>query len=351
MTVPLVHVLTTPTAEPGRPDAYAVVYRTVENGADSWEVLEVHRPASGSDLTYPASPDPPGPGAAASGGSVATPISLYAVASGRLQTVGGRQPGPPPADQDLLTQLPDMAGRGLARDLHQSKTLAGTTCELWRFAEPPAGPVAALKEGADHDDLCIDGDGIVLSEAWTYQGHLAISRTAVERRVAADGRLDTSGLPVPPPVSSAAPAKGQADTAVIEPHPNIFLATPPTPKGFEPLMGPVSLVVPDPQGSGGLIAASITWSFVKGPDVITVEAGEERPGQLPWQPGDTVTEPVTLTGLGPATTALRSDGAEVRVDLGGGRFLRVHGPLTATALVDYAQGLRLTPGAGATPAG
>jgi hypothetical protein len=85
----------------------------------------------------------------------------------------------------------------------------------------------------------------------------------------------------------------------------------------------------------------VVWTYVKGSDVISVEAGSERPGQLPWQPGDTETEPVQLLGLGPAQSAIRSDGAEIRVDLGSGRWVRVHGTIPVAELAEYSNGLRL----------
>jgi hypothetical protein len=105
--------------------------------------------------------------------------------------------------------------------------------------------------------------------------------------------------------------------------------------------------LPDTQTPTSTAAASVVWAFVAGPRVITVEAGTGRPGQLPWRADDTVTRPVTLRGLGRALTAVRSDGAEVRVDLGGGRWVRVRGTLPVGDLVVYAQ--QLTLGAGPPP--
>jgi hypothetical protein len=107
----------------------------------------------------------------------------------------------------------------------------------------------------------------------------------------------------------------------------------------------VAFRLPDPQAPTSTAAATVVWAFVDGPRVITVEAGTGRPGQLPWRPDDTVTRPVTLSGLGRATTAVRSDGTEIRVDLGGGRWVRVRGTVPVRDLVAYAQQLTLTAGA------
>jgi hypothetical protein len=106
-------------------------------------------------------------------------------------------------------------------------------------------------------------------------------------------------------------------------------------------VSPVRFTLPDPVNSSSLVAASTVWTYVDGANVITVEAGSQRPGQLPWQANDTVTAPVELAGLGSGQSAIRSDGAEVRVDLGGGNWVRVHGTVPLAALVEYANGLRL----------
>ncbi|HEY1634984.1 MAG TPA: hypothetical protein VGF64_09520, partial [Acidimicrobiales bacterium] len=52
-----------------------------------------------------------------------------------------------------------------------------------------------------------------------------------------------------------------------------------------------------------------------------------------------------LTGLGPAQSAIRSDGAEIRVDLGGGRWMRVRGTGSASTLSRYASNMHLLPSA------
>ena len=99
--------------------------------------------------------------------------------------------------------------------------------------------------------------------------------------------------------------------------------------------------LPDPQAPTQIIAATVVWAFVNGPRVITVEAGEERGGILPWRSGDTVTDNVQLPALGSASTALRSDGPEVRINAGAGRWVRVRGTAPLRILVAYARELHL----------
>jgi hypothetical protein len=72
-----------------------------------------------------------------------------------------------------------------------------------------------------------------------------------------------------------------------------------------------------------------------------VEAGRERGGALPWSSADSPTRPLRLPGFGTASTALRSDGPEVRVDLGDGLWVRVRGTVSVAVLERYAATLRL----------
>ena len=81
---------------------------------------------------------------------------------------------------------------------------------------------------------------------------------------------------------------------------------------------------------------------MRGAQVVTVEAGTERGGELPWRAGDTSTASVTLKGLGAATTAVRSDGYQLRVALSGGRWIRVLGTVPLVDLVAYGQLLTLS---------
>src|SRR5439155_22310261 len=113
------------------------------------------------------------------------------------------------------------------------------------------------------------------------------------------------------------------------------------PAGFHPAGEPATFGLPDPQAPTQIVAATVVWAFVDGPRVITVEAGQERGGTLPWRPGDTVTDGVQVPALGSASTALRSDGPEVRINAGAGRWVRVRGTVPLRVLVAYARELHL----------
>jgi hypothetical protein len=82
---------------------------------------------------------------------------------------------------------------------------------------------------------------------------------------------------------------------------------------------------------------SAIWSFSSGGAVITVEAGQ---GQIPWAAGGPVTQ-LQLRGLGPASSALRSDGPEIRVQLDQDRWVRVRGTVPPGQLAGYASEVAL----------
>jgi len=254
---------------------------------------------------------------------------VYAFASGEFRLISDRQPGPPGYDQDLLTQMPELQSRHLASDLRRSETVTGRSCELYRFLEPPAGAVAVLS-GSEHDDICIDSQGLELAETWYLKGKV------VETRRAATITVGAVNPPIPP--SGTSLPSNAAATARLDPAPSSFLPSPATPSGFQ-RGEPEDVIEGNPQQAGQLEAAEVVWYFIKGPDVITVEAGENAPGQLPWDSQSTVTRPVRLTRLGAARSAIRSDGAELRIDLGDGQWVRIRGTVPLAGLITYANTL------------
>jgi len=323
------------------PVSYQVTYDVTQNGAHHWEVLTVHRPLAGSDLVYETA-GPPRPGDQPAGGSVSTPTDLFAVNSLGVHGASGRQPGPPSGDELLSTEMPEMLRRGLADDRHSVRRVAGQACRMFRLAEPPSGAIVAVRSTApDHDDVCLSGSGVLLAEEWTYHGSVVLQRTAINEQESVSSGLRAGSAPAAPGTDGATPPPRAAATVTTDPQVRSVLAAPPVPAGFASFGPPVAFRLPDPTSPSATAAMSAVWTFVNGGRVVTVEAGSTRGGQLPWQAGDTVTEPVVLRGLGDAQTAVRSDGAEVRVELGARGWVRVRGTIPMADLVAYAQGLAL----------
>ena len=325
------------------PRPFSIVYELTENGVRHWEVLTVTRPFRGSDLIYDGA-SAPRRGDRPSSGTISTDRSLYTVDAGTVRLLSGRQPGPASGDRDLTSDLGALTKRSLARATGTTRRISSRSCRVYRFAEPPVGPIRPLAGGdTDHDDLCLARDGLVLSETWTYRGAVVLDRRAV------DVRTSVAAIalgPSPPSTADAAPAVAGTATATPEARPTSFLAPPPRPQGFRSAGLPVAFRLPDPRAPHLAAAASVIWAFVDGSRFITVEAGLERAGQLPWRADDTPTTAVHLRGLGPAVTAVRSDGIEVRVGLRGGRWVRVRGSVPIARLTEYAQSLALVEASG-----
>jgi hypothetical protein len=318
------------------PRSYVVLYRNVINGVTQWEVLAVRRPLAGSDLTYRTSTRPTAD-AVPDAGTISTATALYTATADGVRLVSGRQPGPVSNDLWLSIELREAIARGVALDQHESRQFAGMRCAVYRLADPPSGPLHRVDMSVGHDDLCLAHNGLVLSETWTYHGSVVEQRTAMTVSMGAW----PAGVPRPSSIGSAGPGSTAAATVTPDADPTSFLASPASPAGFRRATSPVDFQLPDSSHPTQIVASTVVWSFVRGGDIVTVEAGRERGGVLPWSAADSPTRPVSLRGLGAASTALRSDGPEVRVDLGDGRWVRVRGTIPLSELVRYAETLRL----------
>jgi hypothetical protein len=318
------------------PRSYVVVYRNVVNGVTQWEVLAAQRPFAGSDLTYRTAIRPESD-AVPDAGTISTQTGLYTQDARGVRLVSGRQPGPASDDLWLAIEMRDALTRGVAVDLHRSQAIAQRKCAMFRLADPASGPLHALDMSVGHDDVCLARDGLLLSETWTYHGSVVEQRTAVSVDVGAWPR----GTPRPGSTDSALPASSSAAVVTPDTQPDSFLAAPAAPTGFRQTMSPVAFRLPDSTHPEQTVASTVVWAFTQGAAVITVEAGRERGGALPWSSADSPTRPLRLPGFGTASTALRSDGPEVRVDLGDGLWVRVRGTVSVAVLERYAATLRL----------
>ena len=326
----------TPTFGPA-PASYVVVYQNLINAVPQWEVLAVDRPFNGSDLTYRASTRP-GAAAVADAGTISTATGLFTESANGVRLVSDRQPGPPSDDLWLAVEMRDALTRGLATDLHRTRTIAGQSCSMFRLADPPSGPLHPLDVTVGHDDICLASNGLLLSEAWTYHGSVVEQRTAVTVAIGSW----PADVPRPGSTTDAAPPSASAAVVTPDPDPRSFLAAPSAPSEFHQAMAPVAFRLPDSNHPEQTVAATDIWAFTRGVELITVEAGQERGGVLPWSSSDTRTVPIRLPGLGAASTALRSDGPEVRVDIGEGRWVRVRGTVPLSTLLMYAATLQLS---------
>src|SRR5436305_56078 len=311
----------------GRPASYRITYQTKTTGPIAFQVLTARRPFDVRSATFAA---PPHPGDTPTGGTLTNFDHLFVVRADGPHTVSGRQPAVGTADQALAPVMPEAVDRKLAKALGV-RTVAGRRCRDYRFLEPPAGPLKALGK-SDNDVLCIDADGLVLREAYTFQGKVALVRTATSVEIdpaGIDAELDTS--------KAVAVADPSTPTATPTPDATSFIKPGP-PAGFT--AAPITTFrLPTPGGNGvELLYTSVVWPFTRGADLITVEAGDSP--QLPWDANDP-SRPVTVP-LGKGASVLRSDGSELRFDLGNARCVRVRGTVPFAPLETYAKTLRVT---------
>lgn len=317
---------------PALPAAFQVVYKVVTSVGSTarqrWEVLTQTSPFQISDLTFESDPRT---GATPSTGTVSSFDHLYDLARGDLTLVSDRQPGPGSGIDAIGVELRELRDRGLAELVGRSSA-ARARCQVVRLGEPPVGPIGP-PNGTGHDDICIGQSGIVLQEMWTYHGVVVLQRGAVEIRV---GPPDPA-IQGAPSTSSAKPSRTPAILIVSPVQAPSYLAAPPTPDGFtaDP---PVAAAAYDPTDPTHVTDTSTIWAFSVGGAVLTVEAGQ---GQLPWRTGDTHAEMLNLNALAPASSALRSDGPEIRFQLDQDRWIRVRGTVPPERLALYASELRL----------
>ncbi len=317
-----------------RPGAYTVVYRVTDRTSNparvTWERLAVIRPFESRYETFS---ERPTDGSVPASGTLSTFDQVYLIHPDGLYGLAGREPAPGSYDQDLLPQMSEAVARGVA-SVGGWETVLGRRCRIFRTHEPPAGELKPLSGAADHDDLCIDAQGIELSEDWTYQGKLVQSRRAVSVVMSAPA----SWFSVADVKQPAPPGGG---VAVTGPQARLSSATPPpTPAGYraQPL---VAYVEPNVEASmmgvpGAPLFTAQIWAFARGGDDITVESVSSVGGQPPWDTTPANWRPLQLTRLGRATSLINSDSAEIRVDEGGGRWLRIRGTVPLATLVAYA---------------
>jgi hypothetical protein len=306
-----------------------IVYRIDQpNAATRWAELVAVRPFRVRAGTYDHRPKR---GERPDAGTLTTVDGLFQLRPEGVQEISGRQPSPGTGDQWLVSQLADAVDRKLARRVG-SAHVARRDCTVYRFAEPPVGPIAALGDG-DHDDLCLTADGLLLREVWTLEGKVIQQRTAIE--------VDTTGRGLDDLLDSPATIQSPPDGPVAT-HSDAgssFLSDPAPPSRYAlAARDAFALRQPSDQGPVTLYTSTV-WAFTRGAELVTVEAGDSSAsGKLPWLDRDP-SRRVKLP-IGDGVTVIRNDGGEIRVDLGGSRWVRVRGTIPLADLVRYARTLR-----------
>jgi hypothetical protein len=256
---------------------------------------------------------------------------------------------PAVAPGDVVVDVSDLEWR------HQTRTVLDRTCQVFRNGSPvDVGRVEAATE-ADHADICVDEDGLLLHEEWVVSGAVFRVRiaTSIDDSPSIDDELFTPTAPRP---------EGNEAGVLTELTPSSappgvdFYALPSAPDGFE-LRGRFGYAPPRSSAElNQLEPARVAmvldvYDATDGSGLVVVANGGTS-DRSPFVAGDADDERVAVGGaLGEAVVLRGLRQHELRVAFDHGRFLRVWGTLPVDDLTALAATLVPTndPNATLTP--
>ena len=322
------------------PETYRAVYR-VDNRAGgeivtTTERVWVSRPFQSRVETY--SGPPPGQrrsavrqsafGVLASRGQSAEPLNIAAppsLATGDLRI-----------DASLREALED---RTILR--RERREVFGRECQVYRAGGPvSAGDIERYEpRTGNYADVCVDRNGIVLEEAWTYRNKLIQRRAAVEVDVDVAIDRDLFEIDIPPSQGSL---RGAVERLDPDAEDEGLWTLPKAPRGFERL-GRYGIVIPQaalPQASQQLPVPGPTSTsdvYVRGPDLLVVD---QDPSLARVLRQDTDRDRVLdLPNLRDARLVVDARMSEVRAQTTDGSVVRIFGTLPPSEIVELARSL------------
>ena len=334
------------------PDGYHVVYRVSSSAAiPLTEELWVERPFNSYDTTT------------SQGTQYLTTVArlgaeVLKAAHGATASLINVPPSAAVNDVRLDAMAGPLLRAGLLLVAGRSSVL-GRSCTVLRSSGPlrAAGPLAPLRPGASYVDSCVDGDGIVLSEATYHSGVRTELREATSVSVgAAAGRGGDFQLPgtalafysgggsfTPLTLSSSPPGLSWAASylpagfrhagryAVVPSQPQVFADQN---QGGGPPPAPSDLGLPN------ALVTELDDTYVSGPDVIVVQQGVEMGGGKFNAP--TGGQPVDLGILGRGQMSLSALGPVITAEPdNASHFVRFTGTVPPSVLLAVARGLRV----------
>ena len=282
------------------------------------------------------------------------PISRQEASFGRLAI---RSEGAAPVVLRQPPLAPDargevlVAGSGaLGLERRERRRVAGGECDVYRATADAEQASLGRPSGPDYSDLCVDASGL-LREQWKVKGNVAVMQRVAVTVEPESGPPPPSELKQLPDAATVAPRLGGGFVRKVTPDSmpaTRFFVLDAPPEGFA-YMGRYSVIPPQP-GAGGAASqqsaptvASVADVWTRGADYLVLDQGGTLDGREAFMPDPVGTRvDVGVAGQGEATTRLV--GAELRVQLGGGHFLRLYGSAPTQRLAAVAQGLRATPG-------
>lgn len=265
---------------------------------------------------------------------------------GYLATKDGGGPevltaAPAPAPGDVRTDLLFASDKG-----REVRTVAGRACQVHRLGAPVlTGIVVPLAESEGITaDTCVDRDGLILEEVTFDDAQVAISRwvaTTIDVSPGSDaGDFHFPGTDAKPATDGGGSLQPVEETSA-PPGELWQLDAPPagfTRKGRYAIVPPQA-ARPDDLETRDQVIAGVSDVFVRGNDVLVVEQGGTL-GQVPPFGATPHSRLVDLGELAKTAEWFRTPtGAEVRVLIPPGRYVKVFGTLQAADVIAIARSL------------
>ena len=306
------------------PESYRITYRVEEDGGEETrEVLTVRRPFDSRIET-----------------DDVVEIATLGRSSRQADSGGRLAVAIPPAVAPGDARVEHVLGSDLLRRGGR-KTIAGRECQVFR-----TGQSLRLVELVAGDDVevCIDEAGLVLEERGGGR-----TRTATEVELDVDDTFDVGQRTIPvldgggavQPLTDDSRPPGtfwELGEDLPLPHEGRYAVVPPQPDAFSDAT------------LRGRRVATMTDVLTDGLDLVIVDRGGTLEG-IDVIVDEDDAERVDLGDLGKGSLVRTSFGAEITVELEGGRFVRVSGTLAPEELVAVARGLHEVDGGELTPVG
>jgi hypothetical protein len=315
------------------PAGYRITYRVAQRGASrlATEVLTVVLPFT-SELETRDADD--------------ALLSVHRWAFGRvISGTGDEQPrvfavGPHLGGYDLRPwiSVDEAVERGLL-DRREQREVAGRRCQVYRAATSVSeGVLGPLDDASsEYADVCFDADGLLLEEWWVVDGNAIRQRvaTAVVERAPDGFGADWSGETTTQPVGQGGGSVVRLREGSSPPGP--FFEAPAVPPGFARLgrysvIPPQAITVEGADRTSTIASTADVWR--RGSDVLILDQGGTL-GGIDVYPPDPDNRTVEIPGLGKAEVVLGLATNEMRVQRGGGRYVRVIGTLPTEELLAF----------------
>ncbi|MGH2757962.1 MAG: hypothetical protein ACRDKJ_00190 [Actinomycetota bacterium] len=323
------------------PTTYRAVYR-VDNRAGgeivtTTERVWVRRPFQSRIETYTGPP----PGTSRS----AVRQSAFGVLASRGQNSEPLNIAAPPSLASGDLRIDGALGEAVEDDTilrRERREVFGRECQVYRAGGPvSAGDIERYEpRTGNYADVCVDGNGIVIEEAWVYRNDLIQRRAAVEVEV--DPAIDRKLFDIDIPPSEGA-LRGSVERLDSDADDEGLWVLPETPRGFDAL-GRYGIVIPQaavPQTGmqlPGPAPTSTSDVYVRGPDLLVVDQDPSLARVL--RQDSRVDRELDLPNLEDARLVVGARTSEIRARTTDGSVVRIFGTLPPPELIELARSLR-----------